>query len=32
MSAEYQELVEHTEKGHKSLLDSYSAPNPKDSL
>lgn len=27
MSAEYQELVEQTEKGHKSLLDSYGATN-----
>jgi Mlc titration factor MtfA (ptsG expression regulator) len=28
MSAEYQELVEQTENGHKSLLDSYGATNP----
>ncbi|MCW3097198.1 MAG: hypothetical protein JWL77_2816 [Chthonomonadaceae bacterium] len=28
MSAEYEELVEQTEKGHKSLLDSYGATNP----
>jgi Mlc titration factor MtfA (ptsG expression regulator) len=27
MSAEYQELVAQTEKGHKSLLDSYGATN-----
>lgn len=27
MSAEYQELVRQTEKGHKSLLDSYGATN-----
>jgi len=27
MSAEYQDLVEQTEKGHKSLLDSYGATN-----
>ena len=28
MSAEFQELVSQTEKGHKSLIDSYGATNP----
>ncbi len=28
MSAEFQELVAQTEKGHKSLIDSYGATNP----